>query len=99
MLEFKTADEAKEFALENGHKYGSDVVLIDGKKTWVSTTSLPLEERFRTPIENALRDFFKEMGYDDDDSLRFIGAEVSAVLIDKIKEVTPLGIECAYANF
>ena len=99
MLEFNNADEAKEFALENGHKYGSDVVMIDGKKTWISTTSLPLEERFRTPIEEAVRSFFEEMGYNDDDALCFIGAEVSTALINKIREVTPLGIECAYANF
>ena len=91
MLNFENADKAKEFALENGHKYG--------RKTWISTTSLPLEERFRTPIEDAVRSFFEEMGYEDDDALCFIGAEVSTALINKIREVTPLGIECAYANF
>ena len=99
MKKFNTVEEAKEYAQENLYKHDSEVVDIAGKKTWISGTSLPLEERFRTPIEETVAEFLKEMGYCDFDALCDITAEVSEVLINKIREKTPLGIECAYVNF
>ena len=99
MKKFHTEKEATTYAEEALHKHDSEVVEIAGKKTWLSATSIPLEERFREPIEIAVQDFFDEMGFDDDDAVAYIGAQVSGVLMEKIEENSPLKILCAYQDY
>ena len=98
MKKFNTEKEATTYAEETLYKRDSEVVEVAGKKTWLSATSIPLEERFREPIETAVQNFFDEMGLDDD-AVAYIGAQVSGILIEKIEENSPLKILCAYQNY
>jgi hypothetical protein len=103
MQKFETVEAAKEYATSEIGKKGCDIVEINGKKTWISSTSIPLEARFREPIEMAVDHFLAEMGMEDnsdkDDIVAFIGAEISTKLIEMIEKESPYGIECAYTNF
>ncbi len=99
MKKFNTEKEATTYAEETLHKRDSEVVEVAGKKTWLSATSIPLEERFREPIEIAVQNFFDEMGLVDDDAVAYIGAQVSGILMEKIEENSPLKILCAYQNY
>ncbi len=99
MKKFDTEVEALKYAEETLRKHDSEVVEVAGRKTWLSATSIPLEERFREPIEIAVQDFFDEMGFDDDDAVAYIGAQVSEILIKKIEENSPLKILCAYQSY
>ena len=87
-METFSKKEALEYAAENIGKNESRVVTVDGHPTLLSSTSLPIERRFREPIEDAVREFFKEVGLlkdgdtDIEDTVMFIGAEMSSQLID-----------------
>lgn len=97
--EFNTKDEALDYAKEHLGKYDREIVMVAGRKTWLSAASLPLEERLRNPIERAVSEFFSEMGYEDDDALYFIGAELSGKLEEMIEKNTDLDILCAGLSF
>lgn len=99
MKKFNTEKEATTYAEETLHKRDSEVVEVAGKKTWLSATSIPLEERFREPIEIAVQNFFDEIGLTDDDAVAYIGAQVSGILMEKIEKNSPLKILCAYQNY
>ena len=103
MKKFRTTDSAKEYAELNFGKNECEVVEIDGKETWLSSTCIPLETRFRDPIEESVRSFLKEMGMADenemDDISMFIGAELSSHLISMIEANSPYKILCAYQNY
>lgn len=101
ILNFRTTEAAMEYA-ENLGKNDYDIVEIDGKKTFICSTSLPLE-RFRSPIETIVENFLKEMGMDDENEIydisNYIGAEMSSQLMTMIENHTPYGIESAMMNF
>lgn len=99
MRKFKTEKEALKYAEKAIHKNGSEIVEIASRKTWLSATSIPLEKRFREPIETAVQNFFNEMDINDEDTVLYIGAQVSEILIKKIEENSPLKISCAYQNY
>lgn len=95
--EFSSDDEAVEYAEKNIGKYNAEIVKIEGKKTLLSATGLPMEDRFRDPIEQIVRDFIKEMGEDPEnmdmeDVVMYIGAQLEGTLEDLIEKNTGLRI-------
>lgn len=100
---FESLEAAKEYAELNLGKYQWEIVDINGKKTWLSATSIPLEERFRDPIEQVVENFLKEMGMENEndrlDIAMFIGAEMCNQLLDMIEKHSPYGIESAFQEF
>lgn len=105
MEKFNSKKEALEYAAENIGKNESRVVTVDGHPALLSSTSLPIERRFREPIEDAVREFFKEVGLlkdgntDVEDIVLFIGAEMSSQLIDFIEKESSARILSSYCNF
>lgn len=102
MMRFKTVDSAKEYAMLNLKKNDWEIVDIDGRKTFLCDTSIPLE-RFRDPIEETVDKFLQMMGMEDEnerlDIAMYIGAEMSSKLIEMIEDNSPYGIESAYMEF
>ena len=102
MMKFKTVESAKEYAMLNLKKNDWEIVDIDGKKTFLCDTSIPLE-RFRDPIEKTVDDFLQMMGMEDEkerlDIAMFIGAKLSSDLIEMIEDNSPYGIESAFMDF
>lgn len=104
MKEFKTEEAAIEYAEEEIGKYDYEIVLVDGKKTFLCATGLPLEEVIRYRIEEILGDFAKLMGEDDEDmeiedGINFIGAQMEEKMCEMIEEYLDLKILCAYQDF
>ncbi len=98
--EFVNGNAALEYA-SSLHRDDAVIAIVNGHKTLLTSTSLPIERRFREPIEDAVRGFLAEMAYDGDidDITNLIGAEVSAMLWSKIEANTPLRILSANNNF
>ncbi len=105
MLKFKTEEAAMEYAENNIGKYDCEVVTVDGHPALLSATSLPEEARFRSPIEEALISFFKEVGFNGNNDVDAetiaidIGAEISSNLIDAIEKYTPVKILSPHVEF
>lgn len=76
------------------NKYDSEVSIVDGKRTLLTSTTLPIEERLRAPIETAVENFLKEVEYDGDidDAVNFIGAQMCEALIEKLSDVANISI-------
>ena len=102
MTKFNSIDSAMEYANLNLGKNDYEIVEIGGTKTFISSTTIPLE-RFRDPIEEIVDKFLSEMGMEDEnerlDIAMFIGAEMSSKLIEMIEENSPYGIACSYVNY
>ena len=79
-------------------------VTEDGESSpaFLSSTSIPLENRLRNPIEEATREFLVELGFNKDnaeDLATEIGAELSSDLIKKIEERAHAKILCRYDDY
>ncbi len=108
MKNFKNRKEATEY-MKTIHKDMGEVVTINGRIAFVSSTSIPIENRFRYPIEAIVNDFFKEVGFgkeevdkdeiNKDDIINLIGAEVSEYLIKKITRYSGVIIASANLDF
>lgn len=101
---FSTDEEAIDYAEKSIGKYNAEIVLVGGKKTLLSATGLPLEDRFRTPIEQAVLNFLKEMGMDEDDNdaldiMNYIGAQMQETLEDLIEKNSEFRILSAYQGY
>ena len=101
---FANDDEAIAYAEKSIGKYEAEIVLVDGKKTLLSATGLPLENRFREPIEKAVLDFLKEMGMDEDDNdaldiMNYIGAQMEGELEELIEGNSKFRILSAYQEY
>lgn len=103
MKRFKTDEEAIEYATKEIGKYGSIICIVDGKLTFLSATSLPIEERLREPIENMVREFLKEIGiedeYENEDISNYIGAEMCNKVEEMIEKQADIKILSAYMDF
>ena len=99
MKDFNCKDDALRYAENHLGKYESEIAHVNGKKTLICATDLPLEVRFRNSIEMMVRDFFTEMDYEDDDVVYSVGAELSEQLMNMITHHTPLDIVCAYQSY
>ena len=87
---FETEDEAYDYAETLG-KYEFNKVLVGNKPAFVSSTDIPIETRFRYPIEEIVRNFcIDEMGIEDedfiDDMANEIGADICGELTDMIEK-------------
>ena len=65
MKTFKTEEGALEYAA-NLHKEETEMVLINGKRTVLSSTCLPEEARIRMPLEDIIRNELEALGFDGD---------------------------------
>lgn len=104
MKKFKTEEAAIEYAEEEIGKYEYEIVSINGKKTFLCATTLPLEEVIRSRVENILTNFVKLMGEDDEDvnkldGISFIGAQVDEKMCKMIEKYLDFKILCAYQDF
>lgn len=103
MKQFNSAKDALEYA-GSLNKNESEIAIVEGKKTLLSATSLPIESRFRLPLETILRETIKEFGDDAsdeelDDAVCDIGAELSNTLIDMIEKRLGYQILSPYQNY
>ena len=103
MKQFNSAKDALEYA-GSLNKNESEIAIVEGKKTLLSATSLPIEARFRLPLETILRETIKEFGDDAsdeelDDAVCDIGAELSNTLIDMIEKRLGYQILSPYQNY
>ena len=104
MKEFKTKKEALEYAKGLG-KCDSMFVKIGENITYLTNTSIPIEKRFRNPVEDAIRLFLKEADKysvkikDTEDATSSIGAEVSELIQKKVTERTGIDILCANTSY
>lgn len=101
-MKFSTIEGAKTYACENIGKYEAVDAYVGGKPSYICSTSLPLEERLRNPIEKAVEDFLVDLGMKRDVCQQIavdIGAEVTGDLIDKIEKHANVNIVCAYLDY
>ena len=101
-MNFSTIEEAKTYACENIGKYEAVEAYVGGKPSYICSTSLPLEERLRDPIEKAVEDFLVDLGIERDkcrDIAADIGAKMSSELIDQIEKHADVNIVCAYLDY
>lgn len=100
MNEFKSIMDAQEYATRGISKYNSEIAMVEGKPSFLCCTGIPLEERLRAPIENAVLDFLNELGVDDSEDLAVdIGAEVCSTLIDVIEKRANVNIICPWLDY
>lgn len=100
MNEFKSIMEAQQYAARGISKYNSEIAMVEGKPSFLCCTGIPLEERLRAPIENAVLDFLNELGVDDSEDLSMeIGAEVCSTLIDVIEKRANVNIICPWLDY
>lgn len=79
-------------------------VTEDGESfpAFLSSTSIPLENRLRNPIEEATREFLIELGFNEGNAEELameIGAELSSDLVKKIEERAHAKILCRYDDY
>lgn len=98
-VNFKTRIDALNYASDTIGKNDYELVYVQDKLTFLTSTNIPIELRFREPIEIIVEDFLKEIRYeahDIDDIANYIGAEICSILIDKIEEETGVSILSSY---
>jgi len=90
MQYFKNDEEALEYA-KNFGKYHSEVVCVNGKRTFLTSTCLPIEQRLRTHFEDTVREFVTSLGVDEsdelDDGLFRIGAELEELVMNESEDI------------
>ena len=101
---FKTEEAALKYAVENIGKYDYEIVLVNGKKTFLCATSLPIEAQIRERIEGILTDFVELLGEDPDDiditdGVNFIGVQMEEKMHEMIEEYLNLKILSACLDF
>lgn len=102
--EFETEEAALKYAAENISKYDYEIVLVNGKKTFLCATSLPIEAQIRDRIESILYDFVKLLGEDPDDlyiddGINYIGAQMDEKISEMIEERLDVKILSANLTF
>ncbi len=99
---FKTEDDAKMYASKNLGKNDSEVVYVEGKKTFLSSTALPIEDRLRTPVETMVNELLCELGFDEseaEDDAALIGAQICESVIEKLEKYTDVKVVSAYLDY
>ena len=102
MKEFKNENEALEYIKRNLLKKEYDVALVDGKKTFLCATSIPLEEFLRNDIEAMVTDFLAVMKINTSKAEEIaidIGADVSSFIEDRLIGMADINIICARENY
>ena len=103
MREFFSKQEALEYINANLTKRQYEIAMVEGEKTFMCATSIPLERLLRYPIETLVADVLDVMGVDDketrDNTIFDIGAEVSGIIENKIREYAHIDFLCAYQNW
>lgn len=102
MKEFKSKNEALEYVKGNLLKKEFEVALVDGKKTFLCATSIPLEEFLRDDIEAMVTDFLKVMKINTSKAEEIaidIGADVSSFIEDRLIGMADIDVICAYENY
>ena len=88
---FNSYPEAVNYSSKLG-KYESELVRVNNKNVYLSSTSIPIEERFRNPVEEMVSNFLTELGIIDqreiDDISMFIGAKICNEITDEITKMT-----------
>lgn len=102
--EFETEEAALKYAVENISKYDYEIVLVNGKKTFLCATLLPIEAQIRDRIESILYDFVKLLGEDPDDlyiddGINYIGAQMDEKISEMIEERLDVKILSANLTF
>ena len=102
--EFETEEAALKYAVENISKNDYEIVLVNGKKTFLCATLLPIEAQIRDRIESILYDFVKLLGEDPDDlyiddGINYIGAQMDEKISEMIEERLDVKILSANLTF
>ncbi len=86
MKTFQNKDAALDYAKSLG-KNDSEVAIVDGDKTFLTSTSLPIESRFREPINELINDFLKEIGFTDENEIDDLSLDISGQVSEKLLEM------------
>ena len=102
MISFRTDKAALEYAEDNIGKYDYEIVKVGDELTFLCSTSFPIEEHLRDPIEAAIRDFLNDLPINDngykDDVIAFMGAELCGKAIEML-DLESIKILCAYQSY
>ena len=102
MISFRTDEAALEYAEDNIGKYDYEIVKVNDELTFLCSTSLPIEEHIRNPIENVIREFLNSLPINDngykDDVIAFMGAELCGKTIEML-DLESIKILCAYQSY
>lgn len=98
---FKSKKIALEYAKKEIGKNEYEIVKINGQKTVLCSTGLPIEAILREKFETALEEFIEEVGENPDDvdtrdGIDFLGAEVTSLVMNNSKEY--LGVDIISAG-
>jgi len=84
-------------------KNASEIVIVDGKKTFLTNTGLPIEKYFREKIEDFIHVFCDGMGIpesvDLDASVCFMGANLEQYVIGTLEDQLDIKILSCYASY
>lgn len=89
---FKTKEEALSYAAENLGKHDVLMCVVAGQTTFLTATSLPLEEELRTNLEAVMTKFMvKQLNVNKEDAEQLaieLGAEHTGPILDNIAQLT-----------
>lgn len=100
MKVFKTEEGALEYAA-NLHREEREIVLVNGKRTVLSSTCLPMEAHIRTPLEEIIRKELEALSFDGDidDTTMYIGAELTSTIASEIAAAANVRYLSANLNY
>lgn len=102
MRSFANKNDALAYIKQNLSKKQYEVALVNGKRTFLCSTSIPLEEFLRTDIETMVIDFLELMCVDTSKAEEVaieIGADVSSLIEDKLIDMADIDVICAYETY
>lgn len=100
--EFKNREEALRHIHANLLKKEYEVAYVNGKKSFLCATSIPLEEFLRNDIEVMVTDFLEVMGINKSKAEEIaidIGADASSFIEDRLIANADIDVICAYEDY
>lgn len=100
MRNFSNRNAALEYAEDNVGKYDYIICRIANKPSFVCSTSVPIEEKLRDPIEIAVAEFLKLFDVKNpEDIIAEIGANTCEFLRKQIEDIAKINIDSAYMSY
>jgi len=101
MRDFETREEAIRYIDENFSKTEWEVANVNGKRSFLCATAIPLEEFLRNDIEVMVTEFLSTMGIEDDGNeiAIEIGADVSSIVEERLINLANIDVICNYENY
>ena len=101
MRDFETREEAIRYIDENFSKTEWEVANVNGKRSFLCATAIPLEQFLRNDIEAMVTEFLSTMGIEDDGNeiAIEIGADVSSIVEERLINLANIDVICNYEDY